>query len=241
MSKISIIFDDNVYDSAYQSGFGFSCYVEHDKEKILFDLGGKKDIFNENANKLNLDPTQITHVIFSHKHLDHISGGEDFLKNIPDTTPVYIPSVFPELQRSKIPKNLTLIINEQNFETISEKVHILRLEGKYLSNTIFEQSLIIETENGLTVITGCAHPGIINILKSVQDHFPYTKINIIIGGMHLYHSWFLPIHIVCRKLKKMGIQKVAACHCSGKKASSYFKKHFGDNFLDCGAGKVIEF
>lgn len=239
--KLSILFDDNIYDDAFKSGFGFSCYIEHANEKILFDAGGKKDIFNQNTTKLKVLPAQITKVIFSHKHLDHIAGGEDFLKQIPQTTPVFIPSTFPELQLSKIPKHLPLKITDKNFETIGNGIYLLRLEGEYLSNTIYEQSLIIETEKGLVVVTGCAHPGIIQILKTVGVYLPTKKIRAVIGGFHLYHSWFWNVYFAVKKIHVLGISQVVPCHCSGKVASKYFEKRFKENFIKGGVGKVIEF
>lgn len=239
--KLRILFDDNIYDKTLRGGFGFSCYLEHFDEKILFDAGGNADIFNQNSTELKVTPAQITKVIFSHKHLDHIAGGEDFLKQIPQTTPIFIPSTFPELQLSKIPKYLPFKITDKVFETIGNGIHLLKLEGKYLSNIIYEQSLIIETEKGLVVVTGCAHPGIIRILETVLAHLPAQKIYAVIGGMHLHHSWFWNIYSVVKKIRALGISQVVPCHCSGKTASKYFENRFKENFIKGGVGRIIEF
>ncbi len=239
--KLSVLFDDNVYDATFKGGFGFSCYIECANEKILFDAGGKTDIFNQNTSLLKIVPDQITRVIFSHKHLDHIAGGEDFLRQLPSTTPIHIPSAFPELQLSKIPKYLPLKITESTLEAIDERIYLIKLEGRYLSNTIYEQSLIIETEKGLVVVTGCAHPGIIRILEAVRINLPAQKIHTVIGGMHLHHSWFWNVYSVVKKIHVLGIAQVVPCHCSGKMASKYFERRFKENFIRGGVGRIIEF
>ena len=53
-----------------------------------------------------------------------------------------------------------------------------------LGSSIKEQSLIVETDAGLIVITGCAHPGIAEITATAKN-LRNDKIRLILGGFHL--------------------------------------------------------
>ena len=108
MPRVTVIFDNNNYNLTLKQGFGFSCLIEFDQEKILFDLGGDKEIFLSNVQKLGIDLTKINKVILSHPHLDHLSA-LDSLNVLPAKTKVFLPAHFPEYLLSKIPKNLNQI------------------------------------------------------------------------------------------------------------------------------------
>lgn len=96
MPRATVVFDNNKDDQKLQEGFGFSCLIEFEDKKILFDMGGNRDAFFNNAEKLNINLKQITHAVLSHKHMDHLAGFEEILTKVPDNTPVFLPDFFPE-------------------------------------------------------------------------------------------------------------------------------------------------
>ena len=49
---------------------------------------------------------------------------------------------------------------------------------------IKEQALILDTSKGLVVITGCAHPGIVDIVKKAKEVVK-KDIDLVFGGFHL--------------------------------------------------------
>jgi len=238
MSKITIIFDNNKSIIDLQGGFGFSCLVEFENKKILFDTGGNKDVFFENIKKLNIDLRQITHAMFSHKHLDHIAGFEQVLKEIPDISPIFLPNLFPE----NIVKKISLQANVKilkSFTRIESDIYSLVLRGEDLPSETYEQSLILDTIKGIIVITGCAHPGIVNILKITQSKFPDKKIHLVMGGFHFYQSWFWGSAKAVQRFKELGVEKVAPCHCTGDRALKQFERTFNENFIQVGTGSII--
>ena len=239
MPRITIIFDNNKYDKTLQEGFGFSCFLEFGDKKILFDTGGNRDAFSNNIEKLNIDLKQITHVVLSHKHFDHLAGFEEILTKVASNTPIFLPDFFPENLTQKIPNNLNTII-VKSFLEVSEDIFLLTLKGEYNSKEIYEQSMILDTPKGLVVITGCAHPGIIKILNAIQEKFPNKDIYFVMGGFHFYKSWFWTSAKAVRQFKKLKVGKVAPCHCTGDTASKQFQKQYRENFIKIGAGVVIE-
>ena len=94
--------------------------------------------------------------------------------------------------------------------------------------------MIIVSKKGLIVITGCAHPGIVNIVKKAKEMFPQKNIYLVLGGFH--H----PPKKVVYELKKLKVEKVAPSHCSGDEIRELFKKEFKENFIEIGVGKIIK-
>lgn len=127
-----------------------------------------------------------------------------------------------------------------SFIEIDKNIYSLVLAGKYHGNVIHEQSMIFDTPSGLIVLTGCAHPGITNILKVVKEKFPNKKIHLVMGGFHLYKSWRFISSMIVRQFKKIGVEKVMPCHCTGEVASEQFQKHFKENYIKAGAGTIFE-
>lgn len=99
-----------------------------------------------------------------------------------------------------------------------EKCHKIG-EGIYTSGVmegwIKEQSLVLDTEKGLVVITGCAHPGIVNILLKVKELFK-KDIYCVFGGFPLAGFDKAEIKEIIAKLRGLGVQKVGPSHCSGE-------------------------
>src|SRR3989344_3654570 len=145
--RVTIIFDNNKYDKTLQEGFDFSCFLEFADKKILFDTGGNRDAFFNNIEKLNIDLRKITHIVLSHKHLDHMAGLEEVLTKVANNTPIFLPDFFPENLTQKIPKNLDTII-VKSFLEVSKDIFLLTLKGEYNSKEIHEQSMILDTPTG---------------------------------------------------------------------------------------------
>jgi 7,8-dihydropterin-6-yl-methyl-4-(beta-D-ribofuranosyl)aminobenzene 5'-phosphate synthase len=102
-----------------------------------------------------------------------------------------------------------------------------------------EQSLIIDTQNGIVLVTGCAHPGIIEIIEKAKT-IARENIYMVIGGWHLFSTSEREIKGIIDAFLRMGIQKVAPCHCTGDLAIALFRKAYGENFIQAGAGRIIQ-
>jgi len=227
--KLSIItvFDNYRADPLLKTGWGFSCLIRRirpigeksgslKEENILLDTGADSDILLSNMKKLNIIPETIDFIFISHLHDDHIGGLNGILKIRPDLT-VYKPELFPKEKE----------IIEDVYTTGS------------LGNDIKEQSLIIKSEKGLIIITGCAHPGIVNILEKAKEMFPSENIYLVLGGFHLEDELYPELKSIISDFRKLNVQKAALCHCSGERTRELFKKEYGDNYIENGVGKVI--
>ena len=236
--KITIIYDNSPAVVGLNHGWGFSCLLEFKDKKIIFDTGGDKVAFFRNIQKLNIQLDTITHLVFSHQHWDHTAGFAQVIKRISNTCKIYVPFKFDAKLLSQIPndKNLNLI---KDVVEIEDDVFLIALKGRSCDIkecfSVYEQSLIINRPIGSLVLTGCAHPGIKNILKAVQGRLS-KDIDWVIGGFHLHRSFNRTIGSVIEEFNSLSVQHVAPCHCTGQKAIDLFKDRFFNETHEIGTG-----
>jgi 7,8-dihydropterin-6-yl-methyl-4-(beta-D-ribofuranosyl)aminobenzene 5'-phosphate synthase len=81
-----------------------------------------------------------------------------------------------------------------------------------------DQSLVLITPEGLVVVTGCGHAGIINILTFARDQFPNQPVQAIIGGLHLFPLSDERLDWTAEKLKEFKVANLIGAHCTGIEA-----------------------
>lgn len=97
-------------------------------------------------------------------------------------------------------------------------------------------SLVIDTDFGLVVILGCAHRGIVNILRYAQNITGKEHIYAVIGGTHLVSASEERLVRTVAELREMGIQKLGVSHCTGFFAAARLAQEFSDIFFLNNAG-----
>jgi 7,8-dihydropterin-6-yl-methyl-4-(beta-D-ribofuranosyl)aminobenzene 5'-phosphate synthase len=231
--RLTILYDNNPYDYRLKSSWGFSCLIELGKKTLLFDTGGDGEILLYNVRVLNKDPKTIDMIILSHIHGDHTGGLWSLLREKP-TFKVYIPGSFPREFEQRVKEYGAKVVRVDASLEIDRGIY----STGEMDHGIKEQSLIINTSKGMIVITGCAHPGIIEIIKQAKS-IAKEDIYMLIGGWHLSSAGEREIKGIIEAFLRMGIQKVAPCHCTGDRAMAMFKREYGENFIKAGVGSII--
>jgi len=235
---LTIVYDNNTYNEELETRWGFSCLVEGLPKTILFDVGGEGDILLNNMEKLGIDPKAIDIIVLSHIHYDHIGGLSTFLKENPEAC-VYLPGSFPESIKDIVRKVDAELVEVHNPIRVCKNAYSTGELGAFIK----EQSLIIKTDKGLVIITGCAHPGIVNVIKKAKGMLGkevYPKgVYLVLGGFHLCWMNTWQVRGIINGVKREKVEKVAPSHCSGDLARELFKKAYGDDFILSGAGKKI--
>ena len=95
-------------------------------------------------------------------------------------------------------------------------------ENMNIDNFDDEICLVLKTENELTLLTACSHPGIVNMTKTISDYFN-TPVTNIFGGIHLVEADEKRIENTITDMKKLGLKKAGFCHCSGDKVKNFIK------------------
>jgi len=120
--------------------------------------------------------------------------------------------------------------------------HFIREEGGFIPDPYLDDmSLVAKADDGLVVICGCCHAGILNTLAHVQTHFE-GSITMVIGGIHLMPADMPMIREVIGKVKVMAPDaRFWLNHCTGDHAQKAFASAFGDRAHHFKAGESITF
>lgn len=115
------------------------------------------------------------------------------------------------------------------------------MEGKTTHDLFLDdQSLILDTDKGIVLILGCAHPGMINIIYHVINKMGKEKFHAILGGTHLDFLTPEQLEESVKALKKLEIEKIGVSHCTGMRAAFRLHQEFGDRFFYGCVGSVLE-
>lgn len=134
----------------------------------------------------------------------------------------------------------------RNFEQTVSYEHwnprfFLREGEQYVQDTFSdEMALTLDTKQGLVVVVGCSHPGIVNILRTII-HRTGESIRGVIGGTHLIDADGQRLLATMEDLKKMGMEFIGVSHCTGDENLKIIQESFGEHFIFNCTGNVIEF
>ena len=236
--KISIttVYDNYQVDPKLTTSWGFGCIIRTPKKAILFDTGGDSSILLSNMEKMNIDPKDIDVVVISHIHGDHVGGLNGFLERN-GKVKVYIPASFPNSWRKKMKSFGTEYQDVKDSVQISDNVYTTGEMGTWIK----EQSLVLNGKEGLIVLTGCAHPGVVNIAKKAKQMLADKNIYLVMGGFHLSSASDSKLKSIIKEFRDIGVQKVAPSHCSGDRCREMFREEYKEDYIESGVGKIIIF
>ncbi|MDD2927460.1 MAG: MBL fold metallo-hydrolase [Candidatus Omnitrophica bacterium] len=208
-------------------------------EDVLFDSFGDPGVFLHNLRKFNVNTTRIKNIILSHDDWDHIAGLWYLLDEHKDIT-VYICPSFKQEIKNRIASFGARVVEVGEGTLIKDDIYSTgELYGESAGRKIYEQSVVIKTAHGLAVICGCAHPGVVNIVRYVKERFQ-ADVHVLIGGFHLKDSTDEMNKCVIQELQKSGIRRIAPMHCTGKRATKIVDQAFGQDFIKTREGDIIE-
>jgi 7,8-dihydropterin-6-yl-methyl-4-(beta-D-ribofuranosyl)aminobenzene 5'-phosphate synthase len=235
--------------------WGFSALVEVDGKRILFDTGNQPDTVLRNVQALGIDLSDITEVVLSHAHYDHVGGLATLRKAVASRNPAaltrvhvgkgfftpktkdgksYSPLVAarPELEAAGIrfiehdgPAELLpgvwftgpvpRIHPERNYP---KNVFVDSPQGPVVDPVAEDSSLVIDTKDGLVVLTGCGHAGVINTLEAARAVVRDGKVSTVFGGLHLFQADEATLDWTASQLKRFGVRELVGAHCTGIEA-----------------------
>ena len=233
--SITVVYDNNPYKEGLTTSWGFACVIRGVEKTILFDTGGSSAVLLGNMQQLGIDPKEIDIVVLSHIHGDHVGGLDGLLKENSEMA-VYFPATFPAGFKKSLKQAGIRASEVSDPAIICKDVYSTGVLGSWMK----EQALIISTDRGLIVITGCAHPGIVKILKTAREMIS-APILLVIGGFHLGAIPKQQLEKIIVDFRELGVQNVGPCHCTGDPARRMFEEEYGKDFLEVGVGRLIEF
>ena len=258
--KLTVL-TENVANDRFLAEHGLSYLVEHDSARLLFDAGNS-DVFLQNAARLSIDIDSIDTVVLSHGHWDHGDG----LAFLSGKRLICHPNAFAKrysrLGKEEIGLSLSKeeIISRFDVQSsatpvfITKKIVFLgeipRLNDFESQSTPFvdenlhedfipdDSALAVITENGLVVVSGCAHAGICNTIEHAKAVTGIGTVHAVIGGFHLLRADEQTARTI-EYFHRNRVNKLLPSHCTQFPVLARFHAEFGSTQLK--TGYVFEF
>jgi 7,8-dihydropterin-6-yl-methyl-4-(beta-D-ribofuranosyl)aminobenzene 5'-phosphate synthase len=227
--------------------WGFAALVVADGHRILFDTGAHPDTVSRNVRELRVDLSNVPDVILSHHHIDHTAGLVTLRREYPGAlSRAHVgKGIFFAREHGKMPAikadyestGGNFIQYDQVHEMFpgvwltgpvprkypernwSAQAKVRGEDGKTVEDNLPEdQSLIIDTDRGLVLISGCGHAGVINTIDYANAKIRRAPVHAAIGGFHLFAGSDETLAWTAGKLKEFGLQNFLGAHCTGIEA-----------------------
>ncbi len=266
MTTITALIENTVSRGGLAAEHGLSLLVETDGQRILFDTGQGPN-FYANAKNLGHDLSRVDAVVLSHGHYDHAGGLETFCR-ANSRAPIYAkPDLFrpkyhgagrfigvpdrPDLFGSRIRfVNGTTEIAPDFFlvpDIPLKYPHDAHLDGFTVRDgdagrpDDFSDELFaaVVADGNLSVISGCSHRGITNILAAARARFT-EPLDLVLGGFHLGGDTDAKALQTLNKLKSFRPRRIGVCHCTGVEKYPLVKKVFGDRAFYFQTGQSVK-
>lgn len=259
MIKITVLVE-NTAGNKCRAEHGLSYFVEAD-DAVLFDTGAS-DLFIQNARQLGVDLSAATTVVLSHGHDDH-SGGLPFLKEKrlvchpdaflrrfrkTDGTPLGLPmnrakaealfDVATSREPVKLTERIWFLGEIPRLNDFEAKETAFCLEDGSDDFTFDDSALAILGDDGLIVVSGCAHAGICNTIEYAVQVTGQQKLQAVLGGFHLKKHDELTRQTI-GYLKNKNVQQVIPAHCTMLPALAAFYNEW--RFVQLKTGNILHF
>jgi len=135
----------------------------------------------------------------------------------------------------------------KKFPIPSSNRYLLSLEDDHIIRDQFHHELFMAVQkDDMTVITGCGHNGIMNIVNTAKETFPNMNIKTIIGGLHfqagklpLVNAKYKEILKTANWLKSEGVERIYTGHCTGIRGFKIMQSVFNDGLEQIHTGQEI--
>ncbi len=266
--KIVNLVEDTYGNNECEYEHGLSFYIETNHHKLLADTGAS-DMLLRNAQKLNINLSNVDTVILSHGHYDHSGGimpfvnvnshakiymkksaGEDYYNGDRyigiDKQILNLPQIVFTDDYMKIDDELSLFsdITGNRLRPIGNKTLMHKTQSGIIQDDFkHEQCLVINNNGRMILISGCAHNGILNVLDRFKQIYNRTP-DIVLTGFHMMKkSDYTENEISDIKNTAYELKNMDTVfysgHCTGKTAFDIMKKIMNNKLIEIHSGNIL--
>ena len=234
--QVKVLFDKQAINNNFQAGWGMSFLIG---DSILFDTGENGQRLVHNFKEIGADTDLLQAIAISHDHWDHTGGLWEVLKR--KSLLVYGCPDFSDEFKRRVKDSGSEFIGVDKLTAIGENIYLSgQIRGTYVGRGIAEQAVIIKSVKGISVLTGCSHPGIVRMLEQIKSEFPKEEFYLVAGGFHLLEQDQRLIRIMVEQFQALAVKKAGPTHCTGTEAEDIFKAKYKNNFIPIRVGQVLE-
>ncbi|MFO7956579.1 MAG: MBL fold metallo-hydrolase [Candidatus Brocadiia bacterium] len=233
--KLTVVYDNYPKNDDLETAHGFACVVKAGDEAILFDTGGSGQILLSNMRALRIDIEEVNAVVLSHMHWDHIGGLDAVLEANPRVR-VHAPAAFSSTFLRDMEGRAEAVVRTEGPQQVVNSVWTTRV----LERPFAEQALYVEVAEGIVVLTGCAHPGVVALTRAAHEASG-QPVHAALGGFHMSSMSRSEIKRVIAELQELGVEHVGPCHCSGDPARRAMREAYGEGYLNITVGSELTF
>ena len=244
---------------------GAAFFIEADEHCILFDTGQGLAL-RHNAERLGLPFDRVSAIALSHGHYDHSGGLVCALEMTGPVDLYLHPAALSwkfnrhgraigspvdwetlrSLTRRMVPtRESTAICPGLLLTGEIPRVHAIEDAGgpfysdaecQVADEVPDDQALVIDTRDGLVVILGCGHSGVVNTLDYIETLLPGRPLHALMGGMHLVRADNERLELTVQALARRGLALLAPNHCTGLAAIYRLRQCFPTQFRESPVG-----
>lgn len=265
--KLTVLVENHVSGAGLRGEHGLSLCLELSGRRVMLDTG-QSTLFADNARRLGLSLDAVDVLVLSHGHYDHTGGLPLFLAENRHAE-VYAGQGFfdpkyrtdgsfigvPELPAEQAGRVRQLSENREILPgvwvipavaiTDPEDTHgkgLLADRGSGRVPDDFREECFVAAMEGdsLTVLTGCSHRGVTNIVRHAASVFGRVP-DTVIGGFHFGGEPELLVRRWLAVLKELGVRRIGPGHCTGTDGWAFAREMFGVDAFYPRTGGVWEF
>ncbi|HPA17828.1 MAG TPA: MBL fold metallo-hydrolase [Verrucomicrobiae bacterium] len=118
---------------------------------------------------------------------------------------------------------------------------VLDVAGARPDPIIDDQAMFFDTSDGVVVLLGCAHAGVVNTLRRVRDMTGGRPFHAVFGGMHLLVASPERVARTVQELRALGVRRLGPAHCTGAAAAARLWHEFPGACTACSVGSRFVF
>ncbi len=264
---------NNVALEGYRQEHGLSLLIDALGHRILFDCGMSRK-FLTNAKAMGETIEDVEAIVLSHSHFDHTWGLKHAIKAAPNAgiyagegwDGIYPSStrtrwfrpmdigVRPYARRLKcvtvvqgcleLAPNIYLISGFQPVCGPKGQGFFVKVGDELKPDDMRHEVALAINDDGWTVITGCGHSGVDNIIEGFLSHFPDANVKSVIGGFHIRGNALGKDRNAAMRQRTVnyldnlnGLDKVVTGHCTGDTGLKALRARLGDHVSELKAGE----